>query len=200
MRLERALLTTGLAVPVLYFSALIGAASTWPGYSHVTQYASELGSAAALHPWLFNVPLVACGTAATLAAAGVFLASKRLGGRAVLSFLAGLALFSWGVAMIMGGLFPLPDPLHTGFGLGRALPLAPLFLWLSLAARPAPQLKVLLAAAFGLSIAFLIVIKLDVGGLHLMARSNVGLWQRAYSLTTIPWIGVAAWMLKKEAA
>jgi hypothetical protein len=46
--------------------------------------------------------------------------------------------------------------------------------------------------------AVLILVMFDVGGLHLVRRANVGLWQRAYSLTVIPWIGVLAWMLRKE--
>jgi hypothetical membrane protein len=195
--LERKLLLAGLLVPVFYYAALIGASLTWPGYSHVTQYASELGSAAAPHPWMFNVPIIAGGVAATLAAAGVFLASKRLGARPVPSFMAAAALFLWGVSMIMGGLFPMPNPLPSGFGLGLALPLAPLFLWWSLAPLRAPQLKLLLAVVFVLSMV-LTLIMFDVGGLHLVRRSNVGLWQRAYSFTTIPWIGVLAWMLRKE--
>lgn len=117
----------------------------------MTQYASELGSAAAPYPWLFNLPVMGVGIAATVAAGGVFLAARRLGGQPLPSFLAGLALFSWGVAMIMGGLFPMPNPLHIGFGLGMAMPLVPVFL-------------------------------------------------RAYSLATIPWIGVVAWMLRKGPA
>jgi hypothetical protein len=36
----------------------------------------------------------------------------------------------------------------------------------------------------------------DVGGLHLVRRANVGLWQRAYSLSVIPWIAVIAWVLR----
>jgi hypothetical protein len=41
----------------------------------------------------------------------------------------------------------------------------------------------------------LILVMFDVGGLHLVRRANVGLWQRAYSLAAIPWIGIAAWAL-----
>jgi hypothetical membrane protein len=197
VRVERALLGAGLLVPVLYYAALLGASLTWPGYSHARQYASELGSAAAPFPWLFNVTIMATGVAGMIAASGVFLALKRLGGRALPSFLAGLALFAWGLAVVMGGMFPMPNPLHNGFGLALAMHLVPPFTWWSLAGRPAPRLKKLLALVFVLS-AVLILVMFDVGGLHLVRRANVGLWQRAYSLTVIPWIGVLAWMLRKE--
>ena len=195
VRVERALLGAGLLVPVLYYAALIGTSLTWPGYSHVRQYASELGSAASPRPWLFNYTIVATGVAGMIAAGGVFLALKRLGGRALPSFLAALALFAWGVAVVMGGLFPMPDPRHNGFGLALAMHLVPLFALWSLAGRPAPKLKLLLALVFVVS-AVLILIMFDVGGLHLVRRANVGLWQRAYSLTAIPWIAVLAWMLR----
>lgn len=199
MRLERALLAAGVLVPVFYYAALIGASLTWPGYSHRRQYASELGSAAAPQPWIFNLLIIAGGIAAIIAAGGVFLAAKRLGGRPVASFLAGLALFAWGVAMIMGGSFPMPNPLHNGFGLGLAMHLAPAFLLWALAGHAAPRLKALLAVVLVLSLV-LVLIMLDVGGLHLVRRSNVGLWQRAYALTVIPWVGVLAWMLRKRSA
>jgi hypothetical membrane protein len=195
VRVERALLGAGLLVPVLYYAALIGTSLTWPGYSHVRQYASELGSAASPRPGLFNNTIMATGVAGIIAAVGLFLALKRLGGRALPSFLAGLALFAWGVAVVMGGLFPMPDPRHNGFGLAFAMHLVPLFTLWSLAGRLAPKLKLLLVLVFVAS-GVLLLIMFDVGGLHLVRRANVGLWQRAYSFAAIPWIAVLSWMLR----
>jgi Protein of unknown function (DUF998) len=191
---ERALLVLGVTVPILYYAALIGTSVLWPGYSHVRQYASELGSAASPHPEVFNVLIIAAGGAAVLAGAGFFLALKRIGGRLLPALLAGLAIVLWGVSFVMGGLFPMPDPRHGAFGLALAMHAAPLLMLWALAGRPAPRLKRFLAAVFVVS-AVLILVMFDVGGLHLVRRANVGLWQRAYSLSAIPWIGVVAWAL-----
>jgi hypothetical membrane protein len=191
---ERALLVLGVTVPFLYYAALIGGSLLWPGYSHLRQYASELGSAASPHPELFNVLIISAGGAAVLAGVGFFLALKRIGGRLVPALLAGFAIVLWGVSFVMGGLFPMPDPRHGAFGLALAMHAAPLLMLWALAGRPAPRFKRFLAVVF-VGSAVLILIMFDVGGLHLVRRANVGLWQRAYSLAAIPWIGVAGWAL-----
>jgi hypothetical membrane protein len=199
MRLKRAPLIGGVMVPVLYYTALIGTSLFWPGYSHVTQYASELGSAGSPRPSLFNGMIIVAGAAAMLASAGFFLALKHLGGRTLPASLAGFAVFLWGVSFVMGGSFPMPDPRHGAFGLALAVHLAPLFMLWALAGKPAPRLKLFLVLVFVISGA-LILIMFDVGGLHLVRRANVGLWQRAYSLFAIPWIGVVAWVLLRADA
>jgi hypothetical membrane protein len=193
-------LAAGVAIPLLYGVALVGTSLFWPGYSHVRQYASELGSAASPRPALFNRTIVVAGLLAMLAAGGFFLALRRIGHRALAAFLAGFAVFAWGAAFVMGGLFPMPDPRHGAFGLGLALHLAPVFMLRSLAGTPAPRLKAFLACVFVVSGA-LILVMFDVGGLHLVRRANVGLWQRAYALSSIAWIGVvAAWLMTRSDA
>ena len=194
---ERVLLGAGVAVPVLYYAALIGTPLFWPGYSHVRQFASELGSAESPRRELFNYTIVAAGLAAMLAAAGFFLALKRIGGRVLPSLLAGVALLLWGAAFVMGGLFPMPDPRHNAFGLGLAMHLVGPFLLWALAGTPAPRLKAFVLAVMVVSAA-LILVMFDVGGWHLVRRANVGLWQRAYSLSAIPWIGVVAAALARR--
>ena len=52
------LIQAAIAVPVLYFATLFVAAALYPGYSHATQYASELGSASARWPAVFNLSLI----------------------------------------------------------------------------------------------------------------------------------------------
>jgi hypothetical membrane protein len=192
---ERALLIAGVLVPVLYYTALLATPLFWPGYSHVRQYASELGSADSPRPELFNFTIVAAGVAGMLAGVGFVLALWRIGRRALPAALAGLAVFLWGVSFVMGGLFPMPDPRHGGFGLGLAMHLVPpLMLW-ALAGTPAPRVKVFLIAVFAVSLA-LVLVMFGLGGL--VRRANVGLWQRAYSLSAIPWIGVMAAVLARR--
>jgi len=193
---ERALLIAGVMVPVFYYTALLVTPLFWPGYSHVRQYASELGSADSPRPELFNCTIVAAGVAAMLASAGFALALKRIGGRLLPSLLAGVAVFLWGVSFVMGGLFPMPDPRHGGFGLALAMHLVPLFMLWALAGAHAPRLKWFIVAVFVVSTA-LIVVMFGAGGL--VRRANVGLWQRAYSFSAIPWLGVvSAALLRRQ--
>jgi hypothetical membrane protein len=43
--IRKLLLAALIAVPICYYFALIVGAATYPGYSHITRYASELGAA-----------------------------------------------------------------------------------------------------------------------------------------------------------
>jgi len=94
----------------------------------------------------------------------------------------------------MGGLFPMPNPLHGGFGLGFAMVLAPLFLALALGGRGG-ALTVLLLGSFAFMIATMAVM-MGVG--HLVTRANVGLWQRLNALAMFPWLGVAGLALARR--
>lgn len=197
MRREIALARLAVAVPVLYFGTLLVAASTWTGYSHVTQYASELGSAAAPRPAVFNTGIVLMGLVCVAAAAGLYGAARLAGARRAWAALGGVCVGAFGVSMVLGGLFPMPNPLHGGFGLGFAQVVAPLFLALALRGRPGMGgLVAVLVASFVLMAGSLAVM-MGVG--HLVTRANVGLWQRVNALAMIPWVGVAGHWLAVQA-
>jgi hypothetical membrane protein len=192
----RVLLLAGIAVPVAYFGLLIIAPLIYPGFSYVTQYASEMGSAGARHPAVFNVGVMLCGAAGLLASFGFFHAVRRLGGNTLLAALTGLTLFLFGIGTFMGGRFPMPDERHGGYGLGFAFQLAPLFLALALWPRPSLRgLCIFLLVAFAV-MTFFIAVMMGVGGL--VTRANVGLWQRGNALAGFPWLAIAAWRLRKE--
>jgi len=169
-----------IAIPLLYYFALLVGAATYPGYSHVTNYASELGAADAPYPALFNVPILLAGVAAIGAAALLPRGLSQLGGARPWSVLAAVALALWGAAMVMGGLFPMPNDVHGGFGLGLAAPLVPLFLIFALRTIPGTQgMRWFLGIVFVASVVML-GIMFGLGGL--VTRANVGLWQRANSV------------------
>ena len=192
MRLASWLLKAGILVPVCYYGVLIAGGLTWPGYNHMTQYASELGSAAAPMPRIFNSGIIAAGVCALIGGLGMFLALRKLGSGLILPTLTAIALGLWGVAMIMGGLHPMPDPLHNGYQMGLAVLVAPVFLFLSLADRSdVSGLKTFLILTVLVS-AGLFAVMMNIGDMNLVRRSNVGLWQRAFSLASIPWIGIAS--------
>lgn len=195
----RKLFLAGLIVgPLLYYFALLGGAATYPGYDHATRYASELGAADAPYPWLFNYSIIGCGIAALFGAAGAAMSFKDLSGRRGWAIAAGVALALWGVSMIMGGLFPMPDERHGAFGLGLVAPLAPLFALLALWSVPrSGAIKALLAFIFIGSLAVLAVM-MGVGGL--VRLDNVGIWQRINSGFSIPWMAVLGlWLMLRSA-
>lgn len=193
---DRILLACGIAVPLLYFGNILLSSLFYPGYSHVRQYASELGGPDARWPALFNSLIILLGIVAMAAGLGYTLVLRRLTGQVVLPGLIGLTLALFGFSTLMAGLFPMPDERHGGYGAGMAVHLAPLFLWLSLRRREGLRgLQIYLLVTFVLSLGFFAVM-MGAGGL--VTRANVGLFQRLYALTAFPWIGLGSYCLLQE--
>ncbi len=191
------LLKLGVLVPVLYYGVLLVGGYLTPGYSHLTQYASELGMAGKPAAQLFNYGIIAAGGCAVAAALGVLIGMKSLGSNILWAILASVCLAAWGVSFIYGGLYPMPNPLHAGpvtyMGLGLGLMAIPaaLFMFLGLSGRSdMGGVKSLLILSF-LAMIGLTLVMYNVGGLNLVSSANVGLWQRGYGLAMIPWIGLA---------
>jgi len=137
------------------------------------------------------------GVAAIGAAALLVRGLSQLGGAWLWSVLAAVALALWGVAMVMGGLFPMPNDLHGGFGLGLAGPLVPLFLIFALRTIPGTKgMRWFLGIVFIASVV-LLCIMFGLGGL--VTRANVGLWQRANTFAGIPWLAVfGVWLSRGQ--
>ena len=192
----QALLWCAVCVPFFYFGTLLLSPLFFPGYSHITQYASELGSADAPHPWIFNAGIFLTGLACIAGAIGVGRAVGTLGGHRVFAALAGLCLGLFGVSMLMGAAFPMPDPRHGAFGLGLAMQLAPFFL--AAALRKVPETRHLRAFLIVVGLIMLTLFAIMMGVGSLVRRSNVGLFQRAYALTIFPWVGVAGYVLVRR--
>ena len=184
-----------ILIPLLYYFALFAGAATYPGYSYVTNYASELGAAEAPFPALFNVSIMLSGVAALVAAVLLPGALRTLAGAKLWSALAALALGLWGVSIVMGGAFPMPNPLHGAFGLGLAGPLVPLFLLLALRRVPGMSgIRWFLGVIF-LASTVMLAIMFGVG--DLVTRANVGLWQRANMAASIPWLAIfGLWLMQ----
>ena len=197
MHLRRLSLYSAVATPVIYYGTLIAASLLYPGYSHVTQYASELGSAQATHPAIFNTGIFIAGITAILGSAGLSSALTEASGRRVLSILTGIAVALYGIGLLFGSLFPMPNPLHGGFGAGFAIHLGPIVALAALWGRPNWRgLRAFLAIN---SVAMLIMLAIMMGIGELVTTKNVGIFQRGYSLTVMVWIAVVGLALLRSA-
>lgn len=193
---KRAFLWAAIAVPFLYYGTLLVSAAFYPGYSHVTQYASELGSSQARYPEIFNIGTILGGVVAIAASFGVYHAAVAVGARRILVLVAAVCLALFGVGGIFGGMFPMPDPRHGGFGLGMAIHLVPLLL--AFAFWKLRELRALATFLLVSGIVMLGLFAIMMGVGSLVTRSNVGLFQRAYSLTVFPWIGITGYALLRR--
>ncbi|MBP6012465.1 MAG: DUF998 domain-containing protein [Alphaproteobacteria bacterium] len=186
--ITRALLAAGVALPVVYFASQIAAMVLNPSFDIATQQPSELGCCGVHHPIVANVGFLITGACAVAGGVGIFIGLRRLGGNVVLAALAGLGMIMFGVAMTMSGAFPLPDPLHYGFGLFPTGLLAPLFGALALKGAPAARWMIL--GSFVVT-AGLVAVMFGVGGV--IAESNLGYFSRAVALIAFPTIAYLCW-------
>ena len=186
------LLQATYAVPALYFGTLVLAAMLFPGYSHVSQFASELGSAAARYPQVFNVGTLAGGVAGLLAAVGLHRGLRSVGTGNVLAGLIALVVAANGVAFLMGGWFPLPDERHTAWNLGLLVLLgSPLA---AIALRRAPrELRWVVAFLVLNTVAGFAMLAVMFGVGDLVTRENIGAWQRGFALAAYPWMAAVGW-------
>jgi hypothetical membrane protein len=100
---DRALLLAGLAAPVVLTVAIVAAGDFEPGYSHVSQFVSELGAVGAAHQNVFNYAgLLATGLLTVLFALGMYLRVKPSGWFVASSLLVGVA----GFGRLVAGVFP----------------------------------------------------------------------------------------------
>ena len=185
-----------ILAPIFYYVGLIGGGLLWPGYSHASQYASELGSAAAPYPAFFNVNAILCGVAALLGGVGLAYALGKLSGKRGWSVAAGISISLWGISVVLAGFFPMPHELHGAYGLGIAGQFTPLFALLALRnVEGLGGLKLLLGVIFVASLAMFLIMMGVAGPLR---RANIGIWQRINSGLAIPYLAVLGGLLLRR--
>lgn len=187
------LLWAAFAVPVLYYGTVLSAALLYPEYSHASQYASELGSASARYPLVFNTGIFLTGIAGILGALGFYRALRSFAVGPLLAALVAMTVAMYGIGLLFGALFPMPDERHGGYGLGIAVQVSPLLMLIALRRVAGLRVLKLLLAVDAVAIVVMFAIMMGVG--NLVTRGNVGLFQRGYSLTVMPWMAIAAWSL-----
>ncbi|MDQ0466141.1 putative membrane protein [Caulobacter ginsengisoli] len=193
------LLRLGALIPVIYYGVIVWGALTTPGFNYMAQSFDELGKAGAPTAKIFADAMIAVGGLAVLLALTGLLAMRRLGAGMLSAILASLCIAGWGVWMIMGGLHSTTDP-KLMQAMGLAIHAAPLFLLWALGGRSdVSGFKGLLTLSFLAGLALLAVMMNWIPQVAAMLKQTVGpivtadkagLWQFAYSLTIVPWLGL----------
>ncbi|MFZ5669182.1 MAG: DUF998 domain-containing protein [Pseudomonadota bacterium] len=197
-RRRRILLWIGIAAPVLALASTLLAVALFPGFDHATQFLSELGADGARTPQVFNGGVALSGIGAGLAGIGFALAILALGGSRLAAALTAAAFVLAAVGLVISSLYHWPDPRHLAINLGLGIQLAPLFLLWGLAkAEGVARLRRFLVAAFAL-MAVLTVITKHLVFPGTVNPQNVGWWERAFAVTLVGWVGVAAFLLERR--
>lgn len=182
------LLRLGALGPVIFYGLIVAGGFMSPGYNHMTQYVSELGQAGAPTAKLFNYGLMAVGGAMILGGLGFFLGARKLGAGAIMPLLAAVAIGLFGASFVIGGLHPMPDPMHQAYNLIYAGVAAPLLAFLSLGDRTELSGAKTLAVISFLASAVLMALMMNLGGFNLVHKTDVGLWQRGLIAATTLWM------------
>jgi hypothetical membrane protein len=187
-RFEKTALASGVAAPVLYFASVAAGAMMYPGFRVIRQFASDLGAQDAPHPLILNVGVVLSGVASLLGCVGLWLVLGRLHSRGIWRRWACATAGAQGMALVVAGLFPLPNWWHyVGSSLAFPAVLAPALV--ALALRQAARARRLRAYLVVNNVLMVLAYFAFVFG----RGSNVlGLLQLLYTLLAIPWIAVAA--------
>lgn len=182
------LLRIGALGPVIFYGVIVAGGLMTPGYNHMTQYASELGQAGAPTAKLFNYGIMAVGGAMILGGLGLFLGLRKLGGGILMPLLTAIAIGLYGASFIIGGLHPMPDPMHQAYNLIFAGVAGPLLAVLALGDRNQVSGAKSLALISFLAAAALLAIMMNLGGFNLVHKADVGLWQRGLIVATTLWM------------
>jgi uncharacterized protein DUF998 len=194
--ITRYALSTGVAVPFLYYGSQAAAAPFFPGFSFLGTTASELGSDLSRHPAIFNGGSILQGIACLVSSFGFLLAFGRQGIHFLLAGPTSLAIALGGCASLWAGYYPLPDPRHVGHpAFLIALLSLPVLFTMVLWRGGHSGLRTYLVANLIL-LATMVPIMSGMSGLD--TNTYRGLFQRLFSFTVFPPIAVAAFILTKR--
>ncbi len=182
------LLRIGALGPLIYYGLIVGLGFMTPGYNHRTQYISELGAPGAAMAETFNYGIMAAGAAIILGAIGFLLGTRKLGGGLLMPVLAAAAIALFGASFVIGGMHPMPDPMHNAYNLGFAGVAAPLLAFLAMGDRSEVSGAKTLALISFLAAAVLMALMFNVGGLNVVKQADLGIWQRGLGVAMTLWM------------
>jgi hypothetical membrane protein len=115
----------GMAMPFIYITTLGLSWALNGRFDWVHQEPSDLGRAHANFPFIYNSGMVVTAIAGGLGSIGLMTLPSTAVGSLWHTF-AGISLLLASMGLAMAGIFPLPNPLHYGFGLTLAALATPL--------------------------------------------------------------------------
>lgn len=182
------LLRIGALAPLIVYGVIAAGGFMTPDYNHMTQQVSELGQAGAATAKMFNYGFMAAGGAMIVGALGLLLGLPRLGRGFVMPGLTAVAIALFGASFVLGGLHPMPDPMHDAYYLAYAGIAAPLLAFLAMGDRSELSGARTMAVLGFLVSAVLTAIIMNVGGFNLVQDAHAGLWERGLLLATTLWM------------
>ncbi len=195
LKREKILLVSGIAAWLVYLLNLLVLAALWPGYSHISNYVSDLGRSENPYHGVFNGAIILYGTLNLLTGLGFYYSVKRITRRKIISIVVGLSFALIGVGAYFAGIFPLPDERHSGYGIGLISYLIPLFLAFAFSRLKNARILVIHQILF--FILFVLIFPITSGmGNGLINEMNMGLGQRLSVLFNIMWfISTIYWLM-----
>jgi len=192
--LASAALGFGIAAPFLYFGSQIAAALFFPGYSFLSQSASQLGSDMARYPAVFNTGAILTGAATLIASLGFLRGLHRLGSHRALTWLTAGGLAASALMHLWAGAFPMPNPRHGQNPFQIAAVMLPILIGAAVWKGVRAPARVYFVGTV-LALAALMMNLIPVN-----RQLYDGLFQRLLALTVFPPVGVASYVLRKHLA
>ena len=190
---ERILLWLGICIPFIYFINLIVLAALYPGYSHMSNWVSDLGRIEAPHHKIFNLVIFLSGILYLLTGLGFFYSVNRITGRKVQAIFIGVFIAVFGINYFFGAFYPLPDPRHGGYGIGLLHFFSPLLLAWAFWRLPDSRVFTIFQLLYFILILIFTVIPLEVWGVF--NETNLGIFQRIQSVIIFAWFVYSCYWL-----
>jgi glucans biosynthesis protein C len=192
---ERILLGTGISIAAIYFLNLFILAAVTPGYSHMRNWVSALGSVEAPYHGIFNAGLMTIALLYIFAGLGFFYSVQRITGRKIPAFIIGVAAAAFGVNLLFAALYPMPDPRHGSIIFGLIHFITPLLMAWAIWRIPASRLFMYYQLLSFVLIVTSILIMNGTGGL--VNQMNLGFYQRLQALAVFSWfVSSCYWLMK----
>jgi hypothetical membrane protein len=195
LKREKILLGSGIAAWLVYLLNLLVLAALWPGYSHISNYVSDLGRTENPYNGVFNGAIILYGTLQLLTGLGFYYSVKRITRRKIISIVVGLSFALIGVSAYFAGIFPLPDERHSGYGIGLLSYLIPLFLAFAFSRLKKARIFIVLQILFFVLFVLIFPVTSGMEGNGLINEMNKGLGQRLSVLFTIMWFASTIYWL-----